>query len=218
MNIITLISPPGGGKGTLARALTKEYGFPVLEFSKRLNEDKDSDPSLASKFDEAKRQGTLLDDSVVIEKIKEWLKEPQYAGGVIIDGFPRTIPQAKALKDMLNEMGESVTLAVDIHFEKEEEEILFDRQRLRKQKAIEAGETPRVDDGVEETMRRRMAIYWQDTHPLNDFYEEDGVLHSVDGKLNPQDTLDHVSKKMREIGIDPLSPSERLDHESKPKP
>lgn len=213
MIVLTLIAPPGGGKGTQAKKLSAAYDLPILEFSKRLDEDKHTDPRLGDAFDKAKREGTLLGDDVVIEKLKAWLQEPQYSRGVIIDGFPRTVAQAEALDAMLSEMDESVSMAINLHFEKSDEELLFDRQRGRRQQMIDAGLTPRVDDGNDETMRRRMGIYWKDTAPIADYYDESGVLLQIDGTDTIENNFAQISDALGDRGILPKhNPERQRDH------
>ena len=211
MIVLTLIAPPGGGKGTQAKKISAAYDLPILEFSKRLDADKHTDKRLGDAFDEAKRQGTLLGDDVVMEKLQQWLQEPQYSKGVIIDGFPRTVNQAEALDRMLAEMNESVSMAIDFHFDKSDEELLFDRQRGRKQQMIDAGEKPREDDGNEETMRRRMSIYWKDTAPVSDYYRDnhEDVLLQIDGTDTIENNFAQISDGLGDRGILPRHNIER---------
>lgn len=205
MIVLTLIAPPGGGKGSQAKKLSTAYDLPILELSKRLKEDTASDENLRQAFARAKANGELLDDTIVIEKIREWLKEPQYADGVIIDGYPRTVGQAQALDQMLGDIGEKVSMAIDLHFDVSDEELLFDRQRKRREKAIEAGEKPRSDDGNDETMRRRMAVYWEDTAPVSNYYADnhDNVLVQIDGTDTIENNFAEISDALGERGILP---------------
>lgn len=204
MKILTLIAPPGGGKGTQARKMEQAYGFKILSVSDRLKEAKKYDSELARQFDEAKAAGTLIDDDVIIEKIRQWLDEPQYQDGVILDGFPRTLGQAEGFDAMLVEKGLELSAAIELHFKPEDDELLKQRQRGRRLQDIAAGREPRKDDGNEETMNRRMSVYWNETAPIVPYYAKQGLALEVDGKLSPDDGFAQLRSKLAGIGINPL--------------
>jgi adenylate kinase len=172
MNLI-LFGPPGAGKGTQAKILQDEWGLVQLSTGDMLRAAVAAGTELGLRCKAIMDRGELVTDEVVIGIISERLREPDCANGVVFDGFPRTVAQAKALDEMLARRGEALAAVIEL---KVEDEALVGRIA---QRSIETGGT-RGDD-TPETLRHRLQVYRQNTAPLLDYYAGQKKLHTVDG-------------------------------------
>lgn len=172
MNII-LLGPPGAGKGTQAQRLQEKHGLVQLSTGDMLRAAVASGSEIGQKVKAIMDAGDLVPDAVVVQIIAERLDDPDTAKGVILDGFPRTTAQARALDAMLAEKGMPLDAVVELTVD---EAILVDRIRKR---AAETGGA-RADDNVE-TLRNRLAVYREQTAPIVPYYEAKGMLKRVDG-------------------------------------
>src|SRR3981081_1619275 len=119
MNLL-LFGPPGSGKGTQADFLTQDHGIPQISTGDILRDDVKRGTSLAPKATEFMRRGELVPDEVMVEMIRERIKRPDCASGFLLDGFPRTVPQAEALDGMLDTIGQHIDRLLYLHVELEE--------------------------------------------------------------------------------------------------
>jgi adenylate kinase len=198
MNVI-LLGPPGAGKGTQAKRLENKHNLVQLSTGDMLREAKDSGSELGRKAKPIMDAGHLVPDDLMIEIIAERIDQPDCAGGFILDGFPRTIPQAEALDAMLAERNMQLHSVIEM---KVNEEILVERITGRYtcatcgagyhdsfQKPKVAGvcdncggtEFKRRVDDTEDTVRTRLAAYHAQTAPILPYYKKKGVLQAVDG-------------------------------------
>ncbi len=170
MNLI-LFGPPAAGKGTQAKRLVAERGFVQLSTGDMLREAIASENELGRKVKSILEAGALVSDEVVIALIDEQLTANKGAAGFIFDGFPRTVPQAEALDDLLSARDTEVHCVVRLVVD---EEALIERITKRYE------EQGRKDDNPA-TFSVRLGKYNQDTAPLIPIYAERGKLHEVDG-------------------------------------
>ncbi|MCY4086847.1 MAG: adenylate kinase [Actinomycetia bacterium] len=167
---IVLLGPPGAGKGTQAKRIELAHGVPQISTGEVLRGAVASGSRLGERVKPIMERGDLVPDELIVEVIRERLEEPDTRTGFILDGFPRTIPQAEALDEML--VGINRRLAVALEFELDEEEAV-----LRLAGRAE-GET-RADDDPE-VIQHRFTVWRESTRPLTEYYRERGVLATVD--------------------------------------
>ncbi|PZO83127.1 MAG: adenylate kinase [Micavibrio aeruginosavorus] len=190
MNLI-LIGPPGAGKGTQAKILEQEYGLKQLSTGDMLRAEIADGTDLGKKAKEIMDAGNLVPDDIMIGMIENRLDQADCAKGVIFDGFPRTVDQAKALDDMLARKGKPLKVVIQMVVNEDE---LVSRLQTRIQQTIDAGKEVRGDDNVE-TFKKRLGVYKAQTAPILPYYEEAGLLKTVDG-MKP---IDFVTTELKAL-------------------
>ncbi|MGF1632020.1 MAG: adenylate kinase [Kiloniellaceae bacterium] len=212
MNVI-LLGPPGAGKGTQAKRLEDRHNLIQLSTGDMLRAAAESGSELGRKAKPIMDAGKLVPDELVIKIIAERIAQPDCAKGFILDGFPRTTPQAEALDAMLAEKGMKLHSVIEM---KVNEEILVDRitgrytcancgagyhDRFQRPQVAgvcdSCGSTEfrrRVDDTAE-TVRTRLAAYHAETAPILPYYKGKGVLQAVDGMAG----IDEVTSQIEQV-------------------
>jgi adenylate kinase len=175
MNII-LLGPPGAGKGTQAQNLVEERGMIQLSTGDMLREARTSGTEMGKIVADVMDRGDLVTDEIVIGLIREKITGDA-GGGFIFDGFPRTLAQADALADLLEETGQSLDAVIELQVD---DDVLVDRIVGRAKEAAAAGQPVRADDN-EESLKIRLMEYYKKTSPLIGYYYAKGQLQSVDG-------------------------------------
>ncbi|MEM7519950.1 MAG: adenylate kinase [Pseudomonadota bacterium] len=175
MNII-LLGPPGAGKGTQARFLVDERNMVQLSTGDMLREARTSGTEMGKRVADVMDRGDLVTDEIVIGLIREKM-ERDTRGGLIFDGFPRTLAQADALGALLSEMGQTLDYVIEMQVN---DEVLVSRIVGRAEQARAAGEPVRADDN-EESLRVRLLAYYKQTSPLIGYYYAKDALSGVDG-------------------------------------
>jgi adenylate kinase len=160
---IILLGPPGVGKGTQAVLLAQRYRIPHISTGEIMRAAVAECTELGGKCKAYMDRGELVPDGLVVDLVKERLARPDCREGFLLDGFPRTVPQAEALEKVLAELKIRDVKVVELTVD---EEVLF--RRIEKRKASGQG---RSDDSAE-TLARRLEIYWRDTAPVTGFYRQ----------------------------------------------
>lgn len=174
---LIFLGPPGAGKGTQAKRLTDKYGIPQLSTGDMLRAAVSAGTDVGKRAKAVMDAGGLVSDDIVNQIVSDRIVEPDCAKGFILDGYPRTVPQAKALAENM----QAKTLRLDAVIElKVDEEALIRRIENRVAETIAAGGTVRPDDNPE-TFRKRMVEYHEKTAPLSQYYSEQGQLVTLDG-------------------------------------
>lgn len=177
MNLI-LFGPPAAGKGTQAKKLVSERGYIQLSTGDMLRAARSSGSELGKKVADIMDSGRLVSDEIVIALIEEQLDANPDAPGFIFDGFPRTIPQAKALDDLLAGKGQKVDVIIRL---KVDDEALIERIVRRFEQEGRADDNP-------EAFKKRLNAYNEQTAPLLPIYAEQGKLREIDG-MQPIDVV-----------------------------
>lgn len=197
MNLI-LLGPPGAGKGTQSVLLERHFGIPQVSTGDMLRSAVKASTPMGLKAKGFMDAGNLVPDAVVVGIVRERLQEPDCANGFILDGFPRTVPQADALNDSLVQLSRELDAVVSLEVDINElvERLTGRRTCMDCGKGFHVKFDPPVADGTctvcngklfqrdddhEETIRRRMETYHQQTAPLEDYYRLAGLLLTVDG-------------------------------------
>ena len=168
---IILLGPPGAGKGTQAKLVSQKYGLPQVSTGDLFRALRTQDTDFARKIGQILDSGGLVPDEDTIQMVKDRLAQPDCAKGVILDGFPRTLGQAKALDELLEKAFKSRVELVPV-FEVSREEVVK-RILDRAKKENRADDTPEV-------AAKRFEVYLKDTEPLINYYTAKGVVKTLD--------------------------------------
>ena len=188
---LILLGPPGAGKGTQAKMLKEKFNIPQISTGDILRKAVSKGTELGEKTKAYMGDGGLVPDEIVIELIKEKIKEDDCARGFILDGFPRTVAQAAALDKILADNGIKLDAIIELIVD---EDAMISRIEKRRDDAVAADEPPRKDDDAE-VFRDRMIKYREETAPVSGFYQESGRLQTVDGMR----TVDEVAAQIDAI-------------------
>jgi adenylate kinase len=208
LNLI-LLGPPGSGKGTQGERLQEDFRLPYYATGDILRAAVREGTELGKEAKEYMDRGDLVPDEVIVGVIAERVASHEAADGFILDGFPRTIPQAEALEAKMGELGRALTAAV--LFEVSDEEVI--RRLGGRRTCVKNGHVFHVefdppknegvcdvcgarlevrDDDKPEVIRHRLEQYQEKTEPLIAYYEGRGVLKRVDGSLPPEEVSDRI--------------------------
>lgn len=185
--ILIIFGPPGAGKGTQAVQIRERYGIVHVSTGDMLRTAVKDGTQLGSLAKSFMDKGELVPDDVVIGIIKERITKPDPGNGFLLDGFPRTIPQAEALDQVLEAEGLKIDAVVSI--EVDDEEII---KRISGRQA----EENRADDKVD-VVKTRLDVYRNQTEPLKEYYRERGTLKEIDGIGSVQEVGDSIEKVLR---------------------
>jgi adenylate kinase len=207
LNLI-LLGPPGAGKGTQAERLTEDFGLPYYATGNILRDAVAQGTELGKQAKAYMDKGDLVPDEVIIGVILEALASDEAANGFLLDGFPRTVPQAEALGKALEEVGRKLSgvLLIDVP----DDEVI---KRLSGRRVSKSGRVYHVDfdppkhpdrcdvdgspliqrdDDKPDTIRKRLDVYHDQTEPLVDYYEGRDLLRRFDGTRTPTEVHDHI--------------------------
>jgi adenylate kinase len=208
LNLIFL-GPPGAGKGTQASRLSRDFHLPYVATGDMLREAVKEGTDLGDKARSHMDAGKLVPDDLIIAMIQERIDEGDTGDGFILDGFPRTVPQADALDEALGRLDREVTAV--LLMEVADEELI--RRISGRRVCVKAGHTYHVDsdppkhegvcdqdgsrliqrdDDREETVRQRLSVYHDQTEPLVEYYDGRGLLRRFDGTRAPLEVHDRI--------------------------
>jgi adenylate kinase len=165
------MGPPGVGKGTQAKNIVDKFGILNLSTGHILRVEVGGNTELGKKAKEFMDAGRLVPDELLLNMMENRLQQEDCKKGYLLDGFPRTIPQAEGLELILNKINQKIDFVISLTADETE---LVNRLLLR------GKESGRSDD-TEEIIRARQQIYWQRTSPLSDFYHKRKLLNEIDG-------------------------------------
>ena len=189
MNLV-LFGGPGSGKGTQSEKLIKEYGLHHISTGEVLRDHIRRETELGKIAKEYIDEGQLIPDDLMIRILDDVLeKEAKEKPGVIFDGFPRTIPQAEALKELLRKRGSDLHAVVGLEVPEEE---------LVKRMLNRGKETGRADDN-EDTIKKRLKVYHDQTSPLKDYYKKENKYIHIDGMGDIEKIYENISSHLNKI-------------------
>lgn len=172
MKNIVIFGAPGAGKGTQSDKMIEKYGFGHISTGDVLRSEIKKGTELGKTAKEYIDNGQLIPDELMIDILASVYDSfGNDHKGVIFDGFPRTIPQAEALKEMLAKRGHNIAAMIELHVPEDE---------LMKRLILRGQQSGRSDDN-EETIKKRLGVYHKQTSPLIDWYEKEGLHHKIDG-------------------------------------
>jgi adenylate kinase len=216
LNLI-LLGPPGAGKGTQADRLKDDFGLPYIGTGDLLRKHKDEETELGREAAVYMDNGDLVPDELVIRMILEEIEE-KGRDGFLLDGYPRSIAQADALADALEESGRRLTAALLIDVD---DDVVIERLTGRRQcsnghlyhETFDPPKNPgfcdqcgkplrQREDDKEETIRKRLATYHEKTEPLIDYYDERGLLRRFDGTRDANEVHDHIRATLATLRLE----------------
>ncbi len=189
---LVLLGPPGAGKGTQSARLVERLGIPQLSTGDMLRAAVAAGTPIGLKAKALMDAGQLVPDDVVIGIIDQRIDAPDCARGFILDGFPRTVAQAEALRELLAKKGISLDAVVELVVD---ENALVDRMRKRVAETVAAGKEVRADDNPE-SFKTRLDAYRAQTAPVSAHYAARGELKQVDGMLSIDDVSAAIDKSI----------------------
>jgi adenylate kinase len=206
---IIMLGAPGAGKGTQAKKLAAKYDIPHISTGDIFRANIKNGTELGSKAKVFMDQGLLVPDELVVDLIMDRFEQPDCEKGYVLDGFPRTIPQAKALDAALAGKNDAIEYAIDVDVPDAE---IISRMSGRRA-CVGCGATyhlvtipPKTegicdvcqgelilrDDDKPETVEKRLKVYHEQTQPLIDYYSQKGILKSVDGTKSPETAFSEI--------------------------
>lgn len=206
---IIMLGAPGAGKGTQAKMIAAKYQIPHISTGDIFRANIKNGTELGMEAKKYMDQGQLVPDELTVKILLDRVAQPDCSEGYVLDGFPRTIPQAEVLDSALDKLGDSIDFAVDVDVP--DENIV--RRMSGRRACLSCGATYHIehippkqegvcdtcgqplvlrDDDKPETVLKRLKVYHEQTQPLIDFYTKKGVLRSVDGTVDMNDVFEAI--------------------------
>ena len=207
---IIMLGAPGAGKGTQAKMIAEKYSLPHISTGDIFRANIKNGTELGMEAKSYMDKGQLVPDELTVKILLDRVAKDDCKNGYVLDGFPRTIPQAKVLEDALNKTGEKIDYAINVDVP---DENIIKRMSGRRA-CVNCGATYHIvnvpprkegicdkcgnelilrDDDKEETVKNRLTVYHDQTQPLIDFYSERNVLKNVDGTLDMMDVFKAIT-------------------------
>ena len=208
---IIMLGAPGAGKGTQAKMIAQKYGIPHVSTGDIFRANIKNGTELGMEAKKYMDQGLLVPDELTVKILLDRVAQADCANGYVLDGFPRTIPQAEVLDKALSELGESIDFAIDVDVP---DENIVKRMSGRRA-CLSCGATYHIehippkkegicdncgqelvlrDDDKPETVLNRLKVYHEQTQPLIDYYEKEGALKNVDGTVDVEVVFENIVK------------------------
>ena len=212
---IVMLGAPGAGKGTQAKKIAEKYKVPHISTGDIFRANIKDQTELGQKAKTYMDQGLLVPDELVVDLVVDRVNQPDCDSGYILDGFPRTIPQAEALDKALEELGQRVDYAIDVEVP---DENIVSRMSGRRA-CVDCGATYHMvyaptkkegvcdrcggslilrDDDKPETVKKRLDVYHEQTQPLIDYYKSAGILKEINGTIDIEDVFSEIVKILGE--------------------
>lgn len=206
---IIMLGAPGAGKGTQAKKMAEKYGIPHISTGDIFRANIKNNTELGKKAKTYMDQGLLVPDELTCDLVVDRIQQEDAVNGYVLDGFPRTIPQAECLTDALNKLGSKIDFAIDVNVP---DENIVNRMSGRRA-CLKCGATYHVvyaapdkegvcdtcgdelvlrEDDKPETVQKRLNVYHEQTQPLIDYYTNQGVLKTVDGTKNLEEVFQEI--------------------------
>ncbi|GFI50736.1 adenylate kinase [Lachnospiraceae bacterium 62-26] len=206
---IIMLGAPGAGKGTQAKKIAAKYSIPHISTGDIFRANIKNGTELGNKAKTYMDQGLLVPDDLVVDLVVDRVKQDDCANGYVLDGFPRTIPQAEALDKALAAIGEKMDYAIDVDVP---DDNIVHRMSGRRA-CVGCGATYHLeyaptktegicdacgkelilrDDDKPETVKKRLGVYHEQTQPLIDYYTNAGILKTVDGTIDINDVFQAI--------------------------
>ena len=212
---IIMLGAPGAGKGTQAKKIAAKYNIPHISTGDIFRANIKNGTELGKKAKTYMDQGLLVPDELVVDLVVDRVNQEDCKEGYVLDGFPRTIPQAEALDVALEKLGQKIDYAIDVDVPDENKD-----QRMGGRRAcVGCGATYHLeyaptkvdgicdtcgkelilrDDDKPETVKKRLGVYHEQTQPLIDYYTKAGILTTVDGTIDIEDVFQTIVKILGE--------------------
>jgi adenylate kinase len=219
LNLI-LLGPPGAGKGTQAQRLIEDFRLPYVATGEMLRAAVREETDLGKEAKKYMNNGDLVPDEVIIGVAVERLQQDDCKDGFILDGFPRTVAQAKALTEELERVGRSLTAAllIDVPDEEVVRRISGRRQCVKNEQHVyhvefdppkhegvcdqDGARLMQRDDDKPETVKHRLEVYHEQTEPVIDYYEQQGLLRRFEGDRTPTEVHDHIRATLATLRLE----------------
>ena len=206
---IIMLGAPGAGKGTQAKMISEKYGLPHVSTGDIFRANIKNGTALGMEAKQYMDKGQLVPDELTVKILLDRVAQDDCKNGYVLDGFPRTIPQAEVLEDALNKIGDKVDYAINVDVP---DENIISRMSGRRA-CVNCGATYHIeyaptkvegicdkcgselilrDDDKPETVQKRLSVYHEQTQPLIDYYEKEGVLKNVDGTKEMNAVFDDI--------------------------
>lgn len=208
---LIMLGAPGAGKGTQAKKIADKYQIPHISTGDIFRANIKNGTELGKKAKAYMDQGALVPDELVVDLVADRVKQADCEKGYVLDGFPRTIPQAESLDEVLASMGQRIDFAIDV--EVPDEHIV--RRMSGRRACVGCGATYHVvhapakqegicdrcgealilrDDDKPETVTKRLSVYHEQTQPLIDYYKKKGCLAGVDGTKDMEEVFEDICR------------------------
>ncbi len=202
---LILLGPPGAGKGTQAHRLVHKHGIVQLSTGEMLRAAVAAGTPVGLKAKDIMASGALVPDEVVVGIIADRIEEPDAKKGFILDGFPRTVPQAQALDELLKKKHLKLDAVVELRVN---ESALLERVETRVAQMRERGEEVRIDD-TPEVLSKRLASYRAQTEPLVHYYSEKRKLITIDGMMTIEQVTAAINRVLAALEADSVAKAEK---------
>lgn len=208
---LIMLGAPGAGKGTQAKKIAEKYGIPHISTGDIFRANIKNGTELGNKAKSYMEKGLLVPDELTCDLVVDRIAQEDCKNGYVLDGFPRTIPQAEALKAALGKMGTTIDYAINVEVPDENivkrmggrraclacgctYHVVYNAPKVEDVCDVCGAKLVLRDDDKPETVKKRLDVYHEQTQPLIDFYDKEGVLVEVDGTQNLEDVFQAITK------------------------